>query len=221
MTIRAVAFDLDDTLYLEREYVRSGFHAVDDYVKATYGIHGFGDMCWRLFVAGQRGLVFNQALIDLNPGALAIPVGDLVSVYRMHFPSISLRPDIGSTLARLRPTVRVGVVTGGHIISQVQKVHALKIAQAVDTIVYAGCLGTEFDKPHAWAWRAFQASVRLSGPQIAYVGDNPDKDFAAPVRLGWQVVRLRQTGSLHEESSTPTGIAEASTLVEALSTLGL
>ena len=35
MTIIAVAFDLDDTLFLERDYVRSAFEAVDEIGRAN------------------------------------------------------------------------------------------------------------------------------------------------------------------------------------------
>ena len=54
-------FDLDDTLYDEREYVRSGFDAVDNYM-ASNGVHGFGNTIWSLFENGARGNTFNLAL---------------------------------------------------------------------------------------------------------------------------------------------------------------
>ena len=36
--IKAVVFDLDDTLYSETDYVKSGFVAVGDELKRRYGI---------------------------------------------------------------------------------------------------------------------------------------------------------------------------------------
>lgn len=41
MTIKAIVFDMDDTLYEERQYVISGFKAVDQYVIEQFGVTGF------------------------------------------------------------------------------------------------------------------------------------------------------------------------------------
>ena len=41
-----------------------------------------------------------------------------------------------------------------------------------------------------------QSAVHVT--QFAYVADNPQKDFAAPLQLGWLTVRIRRPGSLHE-----------------------
>ena len=39
--MKAVIFDLDDTLFPERTYVLSGFRAVGDWISETYSIRGF------------------------------------------------------------------------------------------------------------------------------------------------------------------------------------
>ena len=41
MTVRCVAFDLDDTLYLERDYVRSGFWAVGRWIESHVAVTDF------------------------------------------------------------------------------------------------------------------------------------------------------------------------------------
>src|SRR5690606_41459193 len=45
----------DDTLYLERDYVRSGFHAVGEHLRRTHGVDGFSRRAWELFESGHRG----------------------------------------------------------------------------------------------------------------------------------------------------------------------
>ena len=55
-----VVFDLDDTLYLERDYVRSGFRAVDAWL-ASRGILGFFGEAWANFENGLRGKAFDRA----------------------------------------------------------------------------------------------------------------------------------------------------------------
>ncbi|MGQ9635778.1 MAG: HAD family hydrolase, partial [Bryobacteraceae bacterium] len=61
-----VAFDLDDTLYLERDYVRSGFEAVGEWAKERLGIGDFTQRAWRWFQQGRRGDIFNQVLVEIG-----------------------------------------------------------------------------------------------------------------------------------------------------------
>jgi putative hydrolase of the HAD superfamily len=61
-----VVFDADDTLYLEREYVRSGFRAVGGWVHAALGVSSFYKAARRHFEAGRRGDIFNVALEGLG-----------------------------------------------------------------------------------------------------------------------------------------------------------
>jgi len=49
-----VVLDMDDTLFLERDYVLSGFAAVDAVVAKEHGLKGFSESAWRLFCAGVR-----------------------------------------------------------------------------------------------------------------------------------------------------------------------
>ena len=58
MAIQHYIFDIDDTLYLERDYVRSGFDAVG----RALSDERFGAYCWDLFCHGVRGNTFELAL---------------------------------------------------------------------------------------------------------------------------------------------------------------
>ena len=60
--IRCVVLDIDDTLYLERDYVRSGFEAVGQ----ALGEQEFGPTAWRVFLEGGRGDTFNQTFSRLG-----------------------------------------------------------------------------------------------------------------------------------------------------------
>ena len=50
---RVVVFDLDDTLFPERQYVLSGFRAVDMWLKEAHGLIGFYDHANALFNEGH------------------------------------------------------------------------------------------------------------------------------------------------------------------------
>jgi putative hydrolase of the HAD superfamily len=53
---RVVVFDLDDTLFPGRQYVLSGFRAVDAWVRDAKGLDGFYDRAKALLDAGSRAI---------------------------------------------------------------------------------------------------------------------------------------------------------------------
>ena len=59
--ISAVAFDLDDTLCLERDYVHSGFAAVARRLTELFAVEfDWLGRLWRDFEAGVRGNAFSR-----------------------------------------------------------------------------------------------------------------------------------------------------------------
>jgi putative hydrolase of the HAD superfamily len=193
-----VILDLDDTLFLERDYVLSGLRAVGEHVASTYGRTGFGDVAVDLFEAGVRGDTFNRAL-----AALVLPgddrtVRELIGVYRRHTPAITLTPDAGRLIPRLRGRY-VGVVTDGPLESQRAKAIAVGALRWSSAVIYTAQLGPGFGKPHPRAFAMHQAAAGRAGAACVYVADNPTKDFAGPKSLGWATVRIRRPASLHAD----------------------
>lgn len=197
--MRAVAvFDVDDTLYLERDYVRSGFHAVDEHLRATVDCEGFADVAWGLFLVGVRGHTFDRALdrlgIESTPGRL----DDLVRVYRGHIPNIDLLPDAAVTLGECRDrNMPIAVVTDGPSVSQWAKVDALGLRAIIDPVFVTEDHGPDWRKPSTKAFEAIQERFGMPGDCHVYIADNPTKDFAGPKRLGWRTIRVRRPDSLH------------------------
>lgn len=209
-------FDIDDTLYLESDYVRSGFSAVGQYMLETHGVSDFAESCWSFFVKGYRGNIFDQALNSLGINVQPRDVMQLVEVYRGHQPDISLSPLTYRALTEIQANYQLAIITGGPMTSQLAKVRALGLAELADKIVYAGQHGPRFDKPHPWAWQEIEDHYKFKGDEFVYFADNPAKDFTAPLDLGWRVIRVRFPKSEHIGSSTPKGVPEASSLLEAV-----
>jgi putative hydrolase of the HAD superfamily len=59
---RALVFDLDDTLYPERDFVLSGFQAVSGWLRLQGGVEGFYDRALATFERGVRGRIFDEVL---------------------------------------------------------------------------------------------------------------------------------------------------------------
>jgi putative hydrolase of the HAD superfamily len=190
-------FDIDDTLYLERDYVHSGFEAVGRWTARRLHIEDFAERCWKRFLSGQRGSIFDRVLCESGEQPTAELISAMVDVYRTHGPSITLATDAAEALNTISRSVSIAVVSDGPAASQGRKVEALGLGSFAAPIVLTALLGKEFGKPHP---RAFEEVERRRLASVyVYVADNPIKDFAAPKRLGWVTVRVRRPGGLHYE----------------------
>jgi len=190
-----VVFDIDDTLYLERDYVHSGFEAVGRWATKWLEIEDFGESCWRRFTAGHRKSIFDAVLCESGRQPVPELVSALVEIYRTHTPSIALAADAAEALNAISSTASIAVVSDGPAASQSRKVEALGLGSFASPIILTEILGTEFRKPHP---RAFElVSQCLPASVYLCIADNPLKDFVAPKQLGWITVRVRRPGGLH------------------------
>ena len=223
MSTACVVWDIDDTLYLERRYARSGFIAVGAWATDRLGVDGLGDICWERFEAGSRGRIFNEALEALTVEATPELIAETVGVYREHEPNIVLLPDAGRAVQALRNAgIAMAAITDGPTSSQRAKVKALGVNRFADPVLVTGDYGPGFGKPHPRAFRDVEDHLKLTGEQLAYVADNPAKDFVSPRQLGWRTVRIRRTGGLHAEVAGGSDIdVELSCLDELLPVLGI
>jgi putative hydrolase of the HAD superfamily len=204
-----IVLDLDDTLYLERNYVRSGFQAVDHWLKIYRSFEGFFDEAWSLFESGARGTIFNMVLEGRGLRDANL-VKDLINVYRSHMPLISLESDAVEFLCSYR-LEELALITDGPAISQWAKIKALNIEKYIGTIIVTSDLGSNYSKPNPASFERIQGT--LDGNECVYIADNPLKDFIAPASLGWMSsIRIRRTGSLHYYVSTPDNCVEAISL---------
>lgn len=196
MVDRVYVFDLDDTLYLERDYVRSGFTHIGETARVRYGVDGVGEYAWTLFERGTRGNTFDLIASHFSLPAEATRV--FIEEYRHHDPEIALQPDAASYLQNLPDdAVGTGVITDGFAAGQRRKIRALKLDEALDNIVVTGEHGPGWTKPAESAFRLIESKFTGRAVEFVYFGDNPAKDFDAPQALGWRTVRVRRPLGLH------------------------
>jgi putative hydrolase of the HAD superfamily len=194
---RCVVFDVDDTLYLERDYVRSGFAAVERWARTELAVPGVGEQAWSAFEAGHRGDLFDRALAALGIAPEKSTVERLVEIYRTHRPDIRLLPDALEALNALGRFARLAALTDGPAESQRAKCRALVLDRWCSPIIVTAELGSGFGKPSPEGFRRLEEATGCRGRTCVYVADNPVKDFAGPRQLDWRRVRIRRPGGLH------------------------
>ena len=193
-----VVCDLDDTLYLERDYVLSGFKSLDRHVAEKFGICDFSAAAWGLFLEGQRNDIFDRVLAARNCQFKQADILEMVRLYRHHVPQIALLPDVVHFLSQIADNVALALVTDGPVAAQSAKIGALGLASRFAPLHITDQWGISFRKPHPRAFHCIMERYNSLRPtQFVYIADNPRKDFEAPHTLGWWTIRLRRPMGLH------------------------
>lgn len=202
--IKAVVFDLDDTLIPEYEYVKSGFRAVSDYFCKPDLYKKFVE----LFLYDKKN-VYGRA------GLTQEECEEAVRVYRAHKPDISLNETVWDVLINLKKSgYKLGIITDGRPEGQRNKIEALGLDGIMDCIVITDELGgTEYRKPCAAAFELVSQKLNVSFEEMIYVGDNPAKDFYISAVLPVKTVRLKcNTESVYFNESYYNGVKETYTV---------
>lgn len=185
-----LVFDLDDTLYPEREFVFSGFKAVDTFLKQNFKIEGFFNVAVKLYLSGTRKRIFNASLSSLNIKFNEEFIQKLVIVYRNHLPIIHLYPDSKWVLHYYKNRLPLGLITDGNLTTQRNKVQSLGLNRKLNLIVYSDLFGRANWKPSPVPYE--QVMLIYGKSKYFYVGDNPLKDFVTAKKLGWKTIRINR-----------------------------
>lgn len=188
--IRGVIFDLDDTLYSEKEYIRSGYKAVSDYLGG-----GYENQLWELFESGKQA-------IDELLGTLGRTneKEDVLRIYRYHKPDIHLYDGVKELINDLKAKrVKIGIITDGRPEGQQSKLDALHLSKMVDDVIITDELGgVQFRKPCDISFRIMLTRWRMNPEDVVYIGDNIEKDFQAPQQLGMKSIYFNNCNGLYK-----------------------
>ncbi|UCC28699.1 MAG: HAD family hydrolase [Phycisphaerales bacterium] len=217
--IKAVIFDLDDTLYPERAYAFSGFGAVATAFKDLLGDPAeTTKQMERLFDSKHRRRVFNE-LLDRRglPGDQQL-IDRMIDTYRTHRPTITLHPDADRILTHLQGRYELGLISDGPSISQWAKIDALGLRSRLDEIIITSDLDPDYAKPHPAAFEQMAKRLDVEARQCVYVADNPAKDFIAPNALGWTTIQITRPDGIYTGLCAPDA-AQAKRIIDTLDDL--
>ena len=212
-------FDLDDTLYDEMSYVKSGFLAVSDYCYQSFGWStnsSYSLMLEHLLNKG-RGQVFDE-LLKSNDSFSRSKVLTLLSIYRNHSPKISLDKNIIKLLDYFSSCFPLYLVTDGNKLVQHKKILTLGIEKYFKSCLITHRYGIQHAKPSLFCFDKIRYMENCSWTEMIYVGDNPSKDFVNLNSAGATTIRVL-TGSYSNVIAEP-GF-DAMHTIDSLSNLSL
>ena len=191
--LKVILFDMDDTLYSEKEYVFSGYQQI---AKKFPQIKDMSDQLWQAFLAKKPAI--DEVLAQNN---LLTPKNKelCLQTYRFQKPTIHLYPEAKQLLESLKAkNFKLGLITDGRIEGQSAKIEALGLAKYFDKILITDALGgINFRKPNPLAFEKMQQYFGYRFEQMCYIGDNLNKDFIAPSKLKMRCIYFKNKDSLY------------------------
>ena len=180
-------FDLDDTLYSERDFEKSGI----EFVYNHYNVNHI-----------ELGTILNnrinwiQQIIDGSSSQITFQM--VLDIYRNHLPTIQLYKDSKVFLEKLHSQGNeMSLITDGRSITQRNKLKALGVESYFKKIVISEEVNSE--KPSEYNFRMVMNIKHVEN--YIYIADNPNKDFLTPNKLGWTSICLLDKGqNVHKQN---------------------
>jgi len=183
-----IVFDLDDTLYDEIDFVKSGFREISNYLKnEKYYIFMLDT-----FNREGSGKVFNRLIENFN---LNISINKLIEIYRFHIPDIVL-PVESLKLLEFARNYKTGLISDGHYIVQKNKFNVLELNNFIDYPIFTDFYNTK--KPELKPYNMIMEKFK-NEKQFVYISDNPKKDFIAVKELGWIGIRYKNPLGIYKD----------------------
>jgi putative hydrolase of the HAD superfamily len=196
MTIRAVVWDVDDTLFDYTAADREGMRA---YLESEGLLAWYGgpdealqwwrectDRQWARYAAGES--TFEGQRRDRVRYFLGEPLGDAEADawferYLNHYQAAwRLFPDALPALDALAASHRHAVLSNSSIVVQEHKLRTLGIRDRFEAVLCAAELGVA--KPDPGAFLAVCEALGLPAHEVAYVGDHPEIDGRGAAEAG-------------------------------------
>lgn len=197
--VKAVIFDLDDTLISEIEYIKSGYNHIAAIIEGRLKINKkqvFDDLL-SLFRENPQN-VFNRLYEKYHIEYSNEMILDLVKEYRGHYPNIQFYNDVLLCLDGLkRLGIKTGIITDGYAITQHQKLRAVEANKYFDVIIVTDELGRDYWKPHPKAFELIREKLKVNFDEMIYIGDNPEKDFYIKTIYPIKAIRIVRKDIVH------------------------
>jgi putative hydrolase of the HAD superfamily len=182
-----IVFDLDDTLYDEIDFIKSGFKEVSNYL----GDEKYFKFMQNEFLKNGSGKIFNKLIDNFN---LYIPLKKLIEIYRFHRPTIALATD-SIELLNFSKKCNTALISDGHYITQQNKFLALNLDKYIEYPIFTDFYHTK--KPELKAFEMIMQ--KFPNKKYIYISDNPKKDFIAPKKLGWISIRFKNENGIYKD----------------------
>ncbi|HLK16894.1 MAG TPA: HAD family hydrolase [Fimbriimonadaceae bacterium] len=217
--IRAIYFDLDDTLCGYWDACKQGLRETFDLVPvegaAPAQVMDAWARAFREFCPNLRDLGFYEkylvegghtrleqmrrtlGLLEVEDEALALRLSDTY-LERRH-DALKLFPEAREVLDALRARYPLGLITNGPADVQREEIRLLEIGDCFVNVFIEGELG--FGKPEPEVFRQAASAVGFGPSELLFVGNSYRHDIKPAIKAGWKTAWIRRDSDVPPSSS--------------------
>jgi putative hydrolase of the HAD superfamily len=177
--------DLDDTIYLERDYVLSVYRSIASLLTPEHANEAYQYLEYEFFKYGRRGLLDRWRKIHQLP----LELNELIDIYRSTTPTITLDPDTRTILEKLTAAHTTILVTDGSPIVQHKKIEALGLSSLFNSLFI--CQEHGLTKPDKSLLLKLLNQYGAIREECFVIGDDPYADINPAFEAAIQSIRIR------------------------------
>lgn len=204
--LRAILFDVDDTLYSTTEFAElARSNSVKEMIRLGLKME-HDDLMRELReviseFSSNYEHHFDKLLLRLTPEALEgvnpviLVAAAVVAYHETKARQLTMLPDVREVLEKLSKTdLILGIITSGPQIKQAEKILRLGLMDFIDpsAIFLSDQIG--IGKPNVKLYMKACRQLNIWPLEAMYVGDNPPNDIDPPNQLGMSTVLVRREG---------------------------
>lgn len=184
MSLDAVCFDLDDTLYSYSQYARTGLYRAARHLEEKTGEKLYDELFSLYFVDGITSETFD-VLIERHDLASSL-VPELIETYHSASTPLVPYPETEPLLSYLSDQYKLGLITDGR--EGRMKLNRLGLTRYFDVVTVTP--ESNRSKHEQIVFEQTLGDLGVTPDSAMYVGDDPRVDFRIPNQLGMCTVRL-------------------------------
>lgn len=190
--LRAILFDLDDTLYdLKAHWIACLRIALADAARATpYDVETLVQraLTAKIWIKELPDFLRSQGIIDQDA------IEDAATRYRdIWFDTLTLDPEAPRLLTALGARYRLGLVTNGPSWSQRPKIERFDLASYMHAIVVSEEAGVA--KPDPQIFHIALNALAVAPGEALFVGDSPENDLRGAAQAGMPAIWVNRHGT--------------------------
>lgn len=212
--VKAIAFDLDDTLCGYWDAAKSGLAQTFRELSPTGFTPEQLQIAWaeefHAFCPNLRELGFYEDYLEsgkptrdelmrrmllrlgIDDGELATRLGDRYAENRRH--ALKLFPEIPELLNALHGKFPLALITNGPADIQREEIADLGIGHYFDLVLIEG--EQKVGKPHPSVFQTAQDHFGVGAESMLFVGNSYNHDIAPAISAGWQTVWVRRPSDI-------------------------
>jgi len=188
--MKAIIFDLDNTLFDVEQYFSGAFSDIANYLEEKYQVSSIEIHTKLMDIWKEKTSMYTHLFDDLlNELDLENELEKVVQIFNDFDGDLKPYPDTIPLLTMLQQAhFKLGIITDGNIQRQRRKINLLGIGHFFDVILLTKELGqSKLTKgPFQKALDELETTPECS----FYIGDNPNLDFIGAKKTGLKTVRL-------------------------------